>query len=63
MATEKVRKRRRCEWTPIEEGVEVYNTCVEGEEFHLTPGLDLWPFCPYCGGRIAVVSPAVDQKL
>jgi hypothetical protein len=44
-----------CEWSEIEEGSGIYNTCKEGEEFHLTEGLDLYPFCQWCGGRIKVV--------
>jgi hypothetical protein len=47
--------RRFCEWSEIEPGSEIYNTCREGEEFHLTPGLDLYPYCMWCGGTIKVV--------
>jgi hypothetical protein len=51
------RVNRICEWTPIEDGCTVYNVgCQDGhEEFHLTEGLDLWPFCPWCGGKVSVV--------
>lgn len=44
-----------CEWSEIEEGSGIYNTCKEGEEFHLTEGMELWPFCHWCGNSIKVV--------
>jgi hypothetical protein len=44
-----------CEWLEIEEGSGIYNTCKEGYEFHLSEGLELWPFCHWCGGSIKVV--------
>ena len=49
-----------CVWTPIEDGVPIYNPgCPDGEEFHLTDGLDLYPFCPYCGDSIETAAPGV----
>lgn len=45
-----------CEWSEIEDGSRIYNTCRPGEEFHLTEGLELWPHCHFCGKRIEVVS-------
>lgn len=47
---------KTCEWSEIEEGCGVYNTCssaTEGE-FHVYPGLELWPHCQWCGGKIVV---------
>lgn len=46
--------RKTCNWSEIEPDAGIYNTCKDGEEFHLTPGLDLYPFCMWCGGRIVV---------
>lgn len=51
--------RRICRWSEIEPGSGVYNTCTD-EEFHLTEGLDLYPYCQWCGGTIRVVDIA-DQ--
>lgn len=48
--------RKVCEWSEIEADSGIYNTCKEGEEFHLTAGLDLYEFCQWCGGRIKVVA-------
>jgi hypothetical protein len=45
--------RRYCEWSEIQEDTGVYNTCED--EFHLTEGLDLYKYCPFCGGTIKVV--------
>jgi hypothetical protein len=47
-----------CEWSPIEDGSTTYNTCKDGEEFHLTEGLELYPFCQWCGRRVEVVEHA-----
>lgn len=47
-----------CEWSEIEEGSGIYNTCQEGEEFHLHQGMELWPYCHLCGRKIAVADPA-----
>lgn len=43
-----------CVWSPIEKGSRVYNTCQPGEEFHLTEGFELNPFCHQCGREIIV---------
>lgn len=51
---------RFCDWSEIESDSGIYNTCKEGEEFHLTPELDLWPYCHLCGGRIRVVELPAD---
>ena len=48
-------RRRKCEWSEIEDDSGIYNTCMSGEEFHLTQGMELYPFCHWCGGRIKVV--------
>jgi hypothetical protein len=45
---------RTCEWIEIEDGSGIYNTCKEGEEFHLTEGLELYEFCMHCGGKIVI---------
>lgn len=47
-------KRRVCEWSEIEEGIGKFNTCKPGESFHLTQGMDLYPFCHWCGLEIEV---------
>jgi len=47
-----------CDWYPIEKDSTIYNTCKEGEEFHLTPGMELWPYCHLCGGKIQVITDA-----
>lgn len=47
-------QRETCEWSEIEAGSAIYNTCKEGEEFHCTPGMDLHPHCQWCGGAIVV---------
>lgn len=47
---------KRCEWEEIEDGSGIYNTCKDGEEFHLTEGLELYPHCHWCGGEIVVMS-------
>lgn len=47
-------KRRVCEWSEIEEGTGKFNTCKPGESFHLTQGMDLYPFCHWCGLKIEV---------
>lgn len=52
----RLRRKRVCEWSEIEEGSSIYNTCREGEEFHLSEGMDLWPRCHWCGGLIKVVA-------
>lgn len=44
-----------CEWSEIEGGSGIYNTCRPGEEFHLAEGLELWPHCHFCGRGIEVV--------
>jgi hypothetical protein len=44
-----------CEWTEIEAGSGIYNTCKEGEEWHVPEGLELYPFCHWCGYGIKVV--------
>jgi hypothetical protein len=49
-------KRRVCEWSEIEEGTGKFNTCKPGESFHLTQGMDLYPFCHWCGLEIEVVT-------
>lgn len=46
--------RKICNWSEIEPESGVYNTCQEGEEFHLDQGMELYPFCQWCGGRIKV---------
>jgi hypothetical protein len=59
------RAARVCEWTEIQADSDIYNTCVEGQEFHLTPGYELYPFCHWCGGKIVVVDDSAndgDQK-
>lgn len=61
-AAERRMPRRYCEWSEIEPSSGIYNTCEEGEEFHLTPGLDLYPYCQWCGGKIKVVELAVDGE-
>jgi hypothetical protein len=48
-------RRRTCEWIPIEDDSDVYNTCEEGEEWHVPEGSEPFPFCHWCGGRIKVV--------
>lgn len=53
---------RKCEWSEIEDDSGVYNTCREGEEFHLTEGLELYPFCHWCGGRIKVVRVSESES-
>lgn len=45
-----------CEWSEIEPGSDIYNTCKEGEDFYLNAGMDLWPFCHQCGRRIEVTA-------
>lgn len=50
-----------CIWSEIEEGVKVYNTCKEGEEFHLTEGLELYPFCQWCGQPVVVESSVSES--
>jgi hypothetical protein len=49
---------RECEWSEIEEGSRVYNTCSSGTEgeFHLHEGLELWPYCMWCGGKVVVTT-------
>jgi hypothetical protein len=54
--------RKICEWSEIEPGTGVYNTCTNGEEFHLYDGLDLWPYCHWCGGKIEVVELTDDTE-
>jgi hypothetical protein len=51
-----LRQQPVCEWSPIEDGSTTYNTCKDGEEFHLTEGLELYPFCQWCGRPIEVTS-------
>lgn len=55
-------RRRKCEWSEIEDGSGVYNTCMDGEEFHLTEGMELYPFCHWCGGRIKVVRVSESEE-
>lgn len=43
-----------CKWTEIEEGTGKFNTCKPGESFHLSQGMDLYPFCHWCGREIEV---------
>ena len=43
-----------CEWIEIESDSGIYNTCKEGEEWHVPEGLELYPHCMWCGGRIVV---------
>ena len=58
---EAMRDERVCEWSRIEPDCDVFNTCKEYDEFHLTEGLDLWPHCHWCGGKIEVIdSHAAD---
>lgn len=45
---------RTCEWIEVEADSGLFNTCKEGEEFQLTDGLDLWPHCHLCGGKIVI---------
>jgi hypothetical protein len=52
-----------CDWYPIEKDSNIYNTCKEGEEFHLTEGMELWPYCHLCGGKIEVVTDTDDDDL
>lgn len=44
-----------CQWSQVEVDSADYNTCKEGEEWHLPEGLDLFPHCHWCGRRIEVV--------
>jgi hypothetical protein len=53
--------RRYCEWTEIQEDSRIYNTCQD--EFHLTEGLDLYPYCPFCGGTIKVVEVSGEDDV
>ena len=39
----------RCEYTPIQEGDESNLQTDCGEEWHLPDGLELYPFCAFCG--------------
>jgi hypothetical protein len=61
-----VANERTCNWEQEQDYPVFYPACQEGrEEFNLTPGLDLWPFCPWCGGRVSVVhtdDTAAEQK-
>lgn len=43
-----------CEWSPIDADSDTYNTCT-ADEFHLTQGCELYPFCHWCGKRIVVL--------
>lgn len=56
LCDEVIAARKPCEWSRIEPDCDVFNTCKEGEEFHLTEGLDLWPHCPWCGRKVEVIA-------
>lgn len=47
---------RTCEWVEVEEGSELYNTCKDGDEFQVLEGLELWPHCHWCGGKIVAIA-------
>lgn len=49
---------RTCEWSQTYDWSGQYNTCKEGEEWHLPDGLELFPYCHYCGGKIVIVDHA-----
>ena len=53
--------RKVCKWTEIEPDSRIYNTCQEGEEFHLDQGMELYPFCMWCGGKIVPDVELPDQ--
>jgi hypothetical protein len=50
-----------CEWSEIEDGSGVFNTCKAGEEWHVPEGLEPFPFCHWCGKRIVIVEPACAE--
>jgi hypothetical protein len=56
-----VMPRKICEWSEIEPGSNIFNTCKEGDEFYLNEGMDLWPFCHWCGLKIEVT--AIDGEV
>jgi hypothetical protein len=43
-----------CLWIEIEDGSGIYNTCKEGEEWHVPEGLEPFPHCHWCGKKIAI---------
>lgn len=52
-----------CEWSEIEEGSGVYNTCKEGEEWHVPEGLEPYPFCHWCGNSIEIVEFSESEEV
>lgn len=47
---------RRCVWTQEQDYPVYYAGCKDSEAFHLAPGLDLYPYCHWCGGLIEIGS-------
>lgn len=47
---------RRCVWVQEQDYPVYYAGCKENEEFHLAPGMDLYPYCHWCGGLIEIGS-------
>lgn len=50
-----------CEWSEIEDGSGIFNTCKSGEEWHVPEGLEPFPFCHWCGKRIVIAEQACTE--
>lgn len=51
-----------CEWSEIEADSGIYNTCKEGEEWHVSEGLEPFPFCHWCGNSIKIVESSESER-
>jgi hypothetical protein len=47
-----------CIWVQEQDYPVYYAGCKENEEFHLAPGMDLYPHCHWCGGLIEICPQA-----
>jgi hypothetical protein len=50
---------RVCRWERVDDSApgSEYEVGCNGQAWHLDPDLELYEFCPFCGGRILVEEP------
>lgn len=53
--------RRHCVWVQEQDYPVYYAGCKENDEFHLAPGMDLYPYCHWCGGLIEIGSAPIKE--
>ena len=56
----KLREERRCVWTDYDGSQDFDTAC--GEKHSILPGLELYDYCPFCGGLVEQ-QDACEQEL